>query len=91
MDLIDGVVIIGAVWSIIAGAGLYVYHTAITSRELEEFKQQNITLRAQNRPKEWWHEVAIEVAKHPEVLDKIIPLVGNVNLSTLLQNYLMKR
>lgn len=86
MDLITGVVIVGTVWSIIAGAGLYVYYTAITSRQLEEFKQENITLRAQNRPKEWWQELLLEISKHPEYLDKLPGIVSNPAILQAMQS-----
>lgn len=85
MDITTAVVIVGSIWSVIAGVGIYVYYTGVTSRQLEEFRQENISLRAQNRPKEWWQEVVVNLSNHPEIIEKLLPMAGNTSILQILQ------
>lgn len=87
MDFVDGFVILGTVWSLIGGVYLYVTYTATKARELEEFKQENISLRQQTKPREWWQEILIEMSKRPETFDKVIGMLQNGSLQSLLQQF----
>lgn len=91
MDVIDGFVAIGFMATLISSVYLYLRYQAVTSRELEEYRQMKISERAQNRPKEWWQEVFVNLSNQPGMVDKLLPLIGNVNLQTLLQNFLQKK
>lgn len=91
MDLIDGAVILGVVWSILGGAYLYVLHYSKQAMQIEEYRQQNITARANSKPREWWQEVLVNVSNNPEILSQLMPLIGNANLQTVLQNFIQKK
>lgn len=77
MDTTLAITIISTVWSLVAAGWLYLHfvYSSKIDRELEEYRQMQISQRQQTRPKEWWQEVVVELAKHPEVLDKVIGLV----------------
>lgn len=90
MDLVDGFVVLGSVWSIIGGVYLYIKLTSASSMQIEEYRRENISLRAQNRPKEWWQEVVVNISSNPAILDKLLPLIGNANLQSTLQQLIKK-
>lgn len=91
MDLVDGVVILGSVWSLIGGVYLYITFTSEKNMQLEQFKQENITLRKDIKPREWWQDAVVEFLKHPEYVEKLLPVVGNTNLQGLIQQFLTKK
>lgn len=77
MDTTLAITIISTLWSFVTIFGLYlhfVYRGKIT-RELEEYRQMQISQRQMSRPKEWWQEVIVELAKHPEILSKVIGII----------------
>lgn len=91
MDIFDAVVAIGFMGTCISSVWLYVNYGAKVSRELEELKHENLMTRAQTRPKEWWQEVLVNLSSNPEVISKLLPLVGNVNLQGIVQQALQNQ
>lgn len=91
MDVVDAVVILGVAGIAASSLYFYVTFTSKVQKEMQEYQQQNITLRAQGKPRDWWQEVLVEAAKHPEWFEKLSPLISSGQLQQLLMDKLKSR
>jgi len=58
---------------------------SMMSKEIETLKEDGRQYRQQNAPRDWWQELALELARKPETLDKILSLTGNPQMLQLFQ------
>lgn len=90
MEIIDGIVIISVTWSLVAGGYLYLQKWSMMSREIETLREEGRQFRQANAPRDWWQEIAVEIAKNPDTLDKILSLVTNPEMAKFFSQYKMK-
>lgn len=86
MDVVTAVVIISTTWSVLGGGYLYLLKWSMMSSEIETLKEQGRQYRQNTKPKEWWQEVAIELAKNPDALDKILALKDSPGIVQMISN-----
>lgn len=91
MELIDAIVVLGVIWSILVGVYLYLRYYSAQAMEMERFRQEKITERKEMNPREWWQDVIVNVSSNPAMVDKLTPLLGQINLAEALQQFLTKK
>lgn len=86
MDIGDSVLILGALWSAIAGTHLILTHKYRHDTEIEEYRQLKISERKAQAPREWWQEAIVNATQNPEVMKQLLPMIPEGLLSGVLQN-----
>lgn len=86
MDIGDSIVILGALWSAIAGTYLILQHKYRHDAEIEEYRQMKISERRMQAPREWWQDAIVNATQNPEVMRQLLPMIPEGLLSGVLQN-----